>query len=302
MAYSYSNKCWILLIILLFQQCNNTHAGALCYPACCVVCCEMGPFKFAAAFGVILDIAGCGAMCGVACAFGLFVPPACFANDTMISVRDGDVIVEKPISLVKENDQVLTLKNNKPSWTRVIRNLHSKGSFKFVQVTTQSSPDGPVKPVTITSEHGVVLLSNSGNDKLINSAHNIVPGDMVLSSTGNTSLVVGTVHVTLKEKYTLETADGTILASDIFMTTICAEEISGKKLPFESAMQNWRSRHPYVVTPHGFNKSWHNEVTFKLGLSFQDICKNKSLTSFTPPDFSLPPYSFPQMRSIDSGL
>lgn len=47
----------------------------------------MGPFKFAAFLGVILDIMGCGAMCmpicaGVMAVGGMAIPGLCFGENT----------------------------------------------------------------------------------------------------------------------------------------------------------------------------------------------------------------------------
>jgi len=56
----------------------------------------MGPFKFAAFVGVILDILGCSAMCmpicaGVMAVGGMAIPGLCFSEET--TFKNGTLLV-----------------------------------------------------------------------------------------------------------------------------------------------------------------------------------------------------------------
>ena len=62
-----------------------------------------------------------------ACAVGKI----CFSVDTTIQVQKNNTIIEVPISMVKENDKVLTLKNDKFELTNIVQ-IINKRKFYFL--------------------------------------------------------------------------------------------------------------------------------------------------------------------------
>ena len=69
----------------------------------------------------------CLAFCMGACAVGKI----CFSVDTTIQVQKNNTIIEVPISMVKENDKVLTLKNDKFELTNIVQ-IINKRKFYFL--------------------------------------------------------------------------------------------------------------------------------------------------------------------------
>ena len=99
----------VLILTCLFSLFVEISSGALCVPACLVFC-AANPVTFAGALvsGGIAEI-GCLPGCGIACSMGLFVPVACFSDETLIKVKDSDKIIEKKIEDIKRDDFVLTI-------------------------------------------------------------------------------------------------------------------------------------------------------------------------------------------------
>lgn len=68
-----------LLALLVMTSQSGIALGPACYGECVTVCLTMGPFKFAAFVGIVLDVMGCSAMCMPFCAGVTFIPGLCFS-------------------------------------------------------------------------------------------------------------------------------------------------------------------------------------------------------------------------------
>ncbi len=90
--------------------------------AVCLTICQTACFAS-------LTKAICLAFCMGSCAA---VTKNCFSVDTTIQVQKNDTIIELPISRVKENDKVLTLKNGNFELTNVVQILNKKGNYFFM--------------------------------------------------------------------------------------------------------------------------------------------------------------------------
>ena len=77
----------------------------------------------------------------------------------------------------------------------------------------------------------------------IDSGSNLEVGDILLDSTQNKLIVKNISCATGNEKYVLLTKAGTVLASDLYVTTLCNEEVSGGEKLFGQTMDNWKERH-----------------------------------------------------------
>ena len=78
----------------------------------------------------------CMAFCMGACAAAT---KNCFSVDTTIQVQKNDTIIELPISRVKENDKVLTLKNRNFELTNVVQILNEKGNYTFYELKARNT-------------------------------------------------------------------------------------------------------------------------------------------------------------------
>lgn len=229
------------IIILILSLISRIQSGAVCWTYCWGICSMMGPFKFAAAFGVIFDFGGCSIMCGAACAAGVIVPPACFYSDTLLNVKEGNKIIKKNISEILPNDYIQTLnENNEVYFTKVMINEKSTGNFSFYQIIVKNSQTQI--SIQITDNHGMIILDEKSNKKIIR-ASKLKIGDVIMTKNGF-GIIVEIIEKKLNEKYNLVTKDGTVLASEIFISTICESEIDENK-NYKTLLNNWIKKHQY---------------------------------------------------------
>ena len=222
---------------------NEVRSGAACFAFCCPICTAMGPGKFAAGFGIALDITGCAAGCMVACARGLIIPPACFSDDTYLYVLENEKPIKKDISKIKKNDMVITLENGNKSFTKVINNIREEGEFQYYDFKFQCQ-NKVINHLKVTSDHGLVITDNLNKKDKVKLASNIKLGELVHSKNGVCKITnISTYY--LDHKNTLITQDGTVIASDIYVTTICENEINENK-SFEEIIKYWKNKHKYL--------------------------------------------------------
>ena len=65
---------------------------------------------------------------------------------------------------MKKNDLVLA--NNGNKLTKVVRNVKNEGIFNYTQIILESG-----KELTITNEHGVIVLDEKSNKRVIKAAN-----------------------------------------------------------------------------------------------------------------------------------
>lgn len=161
-------------------------AGVGCFAACAIACCEAGVLSFAGPLGIAVTYTGCAGVCMVACATAAFIPPACFRKDTMLQVVIDGNTVGTLISQVKVNDSVLTLIDNVPIVTKVVRNEKSQGDFEFFEFQTVSLIDDNIhSTLSVTPNHGMLLVSDDGNLEFAQSS-DLQIGAVILTKGGAT--------------------------------------------------------------------------------------------------------------------
>lgn len=239
---------WATLLLLI--QTSSVLGGVACYQGCLYACLEVGVFAFANPLGIAVGITGCNTVCMVACASALFVPPACFANDTTIATPSSALegkVVNKPISEVDVGDEVLTIVDGQLVSTRVVRNLRSSGDFAFFEfetrVKSKSDENAGVSTLKVTPEHTMLLVNASGEIAFSRPA-DVKIGDKMKSSDGSVRRVSRIGHAMGKEKYTLVTTEGSVLASGMLVSTMCSEGISDEKA-VNDTVNDWKLRHQY---------------------------------------------------------
>lgn len=233
-----------LIISSLFCLISKVSAGALCFPACLVFC-AANPVVFQAALvsGGVSEVA-CLPGCGIACSMGLFVPAACFSEDSQLTVKEPNEIVSKSIKYIKRNDYVLTLNNNgSQTYTKVINNIKSNGNFKFVDIECKNGLEK--KNLKVTEDHALIV-ENEKEKKLI-LAKNLKVGMKFLVDNNEFCQITQLKPIILNEKYTLLTEDGTVISSGIFSSTICDNEID-ENSSFEKNLEKWKNKHNFIST------------------------------------------------------
>ncbi|KAF8161691.1 hypothetical protein B0H34DRAFT_796432 [Crassisporium funariophilum] len=256
----FSAANFISLVLLLSHSTLPVFGGLACFPACAIACCEAASAAvFAGPLGVVAGLTGCAGVCSVACATLVWLPPACFAGDTSISAlislpntKNGTYIINKPISEVRVGDEVLTLVDGQHRTTRIVRNIHAKGDFDFlefelVRIHALGIEDGGVastRNLKVTPRHSMLLVELLSSEMRFAHAEDVKKGDMMKTSDGSTWQVSNILPSTGDERYTLVTAEGSVLASGVLVSTICEEEVStGQRL--EEVEQGWKLKHGY---------------------------------------------------------
>ena len=185
-----------------------------------------------ASFCVIPFNPACDACILAFCVIGP-ITTACFSSDTKISkIVDGQI---KNVSIyeLKENDLVLS--NNENKLTKVVRNVKSEGIFDYTRIILKSG-----KELNVTNEHGIIVLDNELNMRIIK-ANNLKVGQKLITLEGP-DIIKDINNLKIKDKYILETEDATVIANDIYVSTICDDMIDEKRNADE-LLKQWKHKH-----------------------------------------------------------
>ena len=158
---------------------------------------------------------------------------ACFSSDTIISKIEDGQIKKVSIEELKVNDLVLS--NNGNQFTRVVRNVKDKGIFDYTQIILESG-----KQLTITNEHGVIILDEESNKRIM-MANNLREGQKLITLEGP-EVIKKINNLQIKDKYILETEDGTVIANNIYVSTICDDMID-ETMNSDDLLKIWKVKH-----------------------------------------------------------
>ena len=164
------------------------------------------------------------------------ITTACFSPDTKISTIEDGQIKDVSIYELKKNDLVLA--NNGNKLTKVVRNVKSEGIFNYTQIILESG-----KELTITNEHGVIVLDEETNKKVIKAA-NLREGQKLITLKGP-EMIKNINNLQIKDKYILETEDGTVIANNIYVSTICDDMID-EKINSDDLLKQWKDKHEKI--------------------------------------------------------
>ena len=209
----------IALVSLFFLPLIKTGAAVAACPACAAVCAI--PFNPLCPFCI-------ATLCVVAP-----LSTACFSPDTTIAKLEDGKIKYVSIYQLKKNDLVLA--NNKNKLTKVVRNVKSEGIFDYTQITLESG-----KELTITNEHGVIILDHESNKRVIK-ANNLREGQKLITLEGP-EMIKNINYLKLEDKYILETIDGTVMANNVYVSTICDDMIDEERNA-DDLIKQWKEKH-----------------------------------------------------------
>ena len=210
----------LALISLIFLPSTKSGAAFLMgCPACAPLC--VIPFNPA-----------CDACILALCVIGP-ITTACFSSDTKISTIEDGQIKEVSIYELKENDIVLA--NNEHKFTKVVRNVKSEGVFDYIQIILESG-----KELTVTNEHGVIVLDEKSNKRVIKANH-LKEGQVLITLEGQ-EIIKRINNLRIKDKYILETLDGTVIANNIYVSTIC-DDVIDEEINADDLIQQWKNKH-----------------------------------------------------------
>ena len=197
---------------------SGTVTAVVC-PACITVCAvPLNPLCWACLI----------ALCG-----GGTVVTGCFNSDTTIYKIEYGQIKDVPIYELKKNDLILANSENK--FTKVVKNIKSEGIFDYKQIILESS-----KELTITDEHVVIVLDDSSNKRVIR-ASNLREGQKVITLDGP-EVIKKINDLKIKDRYILETMDGTVIANNIYVSTIC-DDMVDEGMDADDLLKDWKNKH-----------------------------------------------------------
>jgi len=174
------------------------------------------------------------------CLLGCLSQGNCFSKETSISVRKNKSITETNIANIKKGDIVLTIEKGKKIFTTVKNIYKEEGSFIFYYIQAKNEK-GNIISLKVTENHGIIILND--HKKTIIHAKNAKNGDLLLAEDG-IYIIFNIGKEQLKEKYSLYTENGTILASKIFVSTVCEKDIENG-VSFDEFIKKWRIAHNY---------------------------------------------------------
>ena len=94
--------------------------------------------------------------------------------------------------------------------------------------------------MSVTNEHGVIVLDEKSNKRVIK-ANNLKEGQMLITLEGP-EVIKRINNLRIKDKYILETLDGTVIANNIYVSTICDDMID-EDMNADDLIQQWKNKH-----------------------------------------------------------
>jgi hypothetical protein len=231
-----------LMSLLGFGVFGNVYAGPfiLLCAAPCIATCEAACAAITAGLGAAACLIPCIEGCLAGCA------TVCFSPTTTIVVLENGHEVEKPITDIRAGDTVITLKDGKPMWTKVLKNTRETGFHEFIHIHMQNTTSQKEAHLDITSSH-IVILRNEDGVLRVDTAKNVVVGDHMVASDGSVLSVVGVRSTYMQDRYTLATSEGTVIASNVLVSTICSDMAPGGEHLFQPTMEKWYKMHNSMV-------------------------------------------------------
>ena len=234
---------YLTFLLCLSMQIIRVSSGFSCWLVCMGLCNANPAGMLANLASAGIYAVGCGAACTAGCAAGIGFLPFCISENSTVIVKDSQgAYLEKQIIEVKRNDIVLTLENNIPQFTTVVFNKKTEGNFDFLKFKCLEKSSGQIKEISVTPDHAMVIKEDEGN-KIIR-AKNVLISKNFLTEKGICEVIQ--IEKTFQSsKYTIVTAEGTILVSSILSSTICDSDIK-ENSPAEEVLSNWRKSHNFI--------------------------------------------------------
>lgn len=210
---------------------------------CCAGCLAAMPLPpvFAAC---LLTCAGAGVACQTSCHSR---HRNCFGDGTKVHELENGKWLEKDVVDVEPGSSVLTLIDGQEQATKVVSNRRLQGAIDFVTLDVVDSC-GFVRSLTVTGAHNM-LVQEGGHLRML-PASELQIGSRVATAScdgrlpnATTAVVEGLERQELKHKNELITADGTVLANGVFVTTICDSKEYSHHPDAQSAIAAWRGAH-----------------------------------------------------------
>lgn len=251
-----SKMALLTLALVTLEVLAGPAAYAACYGGCLGTCFTIG----AVAMGLcppagVSGAAACTSSCAGFCAASAL---GCFDDDaTAVRVGKSGAAETVPIAALEPEQMVWTLESGERRLTRVVQNIRVQGPFGFVEILASDGRE--LFNLTVTAEHNMARLRSAGS-----SMDTFDEGlfEMVLArelQIGEQIPVVGPFGKAMARitssrllqrpfKNVLTTAAGSVLANNVFTSTICDDKDPlHNHSNFSAALIQWRELHAAVL-------------------------------------------------------
>jgi hypothetical protein len=172
----------------------------------------------------------------------------CFADNTIVHLAGrGRTYVRD----VQVGDSVLTALagGGASKYTRVVGNKRTAGDVEFLRLEVTNGTHSHT--LRVTPKHALIWRRRGGQSDgtvaafVVGPAHAALVGVQVPSGNGGLMRIASVARERRPDKYSLETADGMVVASGVLVSTLCPEEVAGGEQPLDSTLDDWRRRHAF---------------------------------------------------------
>ena len=165
----------------------------------------------------------------------------CFYGDTIVKVLENKKLKEKHISEIKKGELVQTYNGKELIFTKVKENIKNKGLFTFYEIKCKNE-NLDTKSISITWNHKMIIYNKSKKEIKLKCANEVKIGDIFRTKYGFFEVFEINKKI-MNDCYELAAENGTVLANDIFVTTVylnrnhsnknCQKIIDSAKIPID---------------------------------------------------------------------
>lgn len=148
----------------------------------------------------------------------------CFSKDTLITVKENNKIMKKPIHKIKIGDFVLTLINGEKKFTEVICTKKHDDIYKFYEFKCSSG--NKQKSITVTHNHIMVTYDEDIKNIQYKTAENVIKNEDYFNTIDGPYKVTDIKVFNMKEKYALGVNGGVVIADDILVSCLNMNDVN----------------------------------------------------------------------------
>lgn len=151
----------------------------------------------------------------------------CFNSHTIIEIFDNGKLTKKEVSLIKKGDLVQTYNGISKSFTKVTKSVRNKGIFLFYELKCRDNASN-IKNISLTENHIMIIFGKQKNEIKLKYVSQVKIGEILRTTEGFFEIF----EISKKSKnecFEIRTEDGTIVANDILVSTLCRLNIENKE-------------------------------------------------------------------------
>ena len=151
----------------------------------------------------------------------------CFNSHTIIEVVDNGKLIKKEVSLIKEGDLVPTYNGISKSLTKVTKSVKNKGIFEFYEFKCRDNASN-IKHISLTENHIMIVFGKLKDEVKLKNPNQVKIGELLRTTEGFFE-IFEINKKTKNECFEIRTEDGTIIANEILVCTLCTLYIENKE-------------------------------------------------------------------------